>query len=152
MGDVEAVRGITAEIVDLTKEAGAPKGGNPAEQGKTEAFDAFVEENPWFNTDPAMRGAAIALADELVASGVLDPKKQLAEVAKRIKAEFPHKFENPARKAPAAVEGNGAAVRKTGKTWADLPADAKQMADEFVRDIKGFTREKYVKDYFGSAT
>lgn len=146
-GDVEGVRAAATELTDLAKDAKAeakPEDGEPAEVA------AWRADNPWFDKDPAMRGAAKAICEEISAGGVKDYAKQLEIVSKRIREEFPHKFENPNRKAPAAVEGSGSPARKAAKTYADLPPEAKSMCDDQVRAIKGFTREKYVKFYFAN--
>jgi hypothetical protein len=140
--DLGAVQEITGKIVELNKDAAGPKaddapGGPPKE---------WIAENKWYETDRVMRGAAFEIAQEMADQGK-SPDEQLAEVAKRIRVEFPHKFENPNRRQAAAVEGSGSVRVRSGKTYADLPADAKQMCDEFCRDIPGFTRDKYVKDY-----
>lgn len=140
-GDVDGVREITKEIVALNKDV-APK---PKDDGPTVDLDAWKAENTWFETDRAMRGAAIEIAEELTEKGVLG-EDQLKEVSKRIKAEFPHKFDNPRRREPGAVESGGSARRPAGKTYADLPADAKAMCDDFVKQ-KLLTREQYVKEY-----
>jgi hypothetical protein len=63
-----------------------------------------------------------------------------------VKAKFPDKFENPRRKA-AMHEGGGArGESKRGKSYANLPADAKATCDRFVK--KGLmTKEAYVDAY-----
>lgn len=144
-GDLDEVERITDDMADLKQEA-RPKDEPPA--GVKEAVKAFEAANPWFGTDKVMTAAARAIGQELAESGVTDPEEQLTEVARRIKVEFPHKFTNPRREAAATVEGAPAPLRQASKSYADLPADAKAMCDQFVKDIPGFTREKYVKDYF----
>jgi len=143
--DLGRVQAITQEIVGLNAEAKGSK--VEPEQGDPPVLADWKADNAWYSRDPVMRAAAVAIADQLVSEGVIDPARQLAEVTKRIKAEFPQKFENPNRRAAPAVEGGGQAARRTGRTWGDLPREAQIMADEFVRDIPGFTREKYVKGY-----
>lgn len=142
-GDREGVKAITKEIVDLEKQASGPA---PKPTDDT-ALMEFKAANPWFEKDRVMTAAAVEIAQELADNGVVDPKIQLGEVTKRIRAEFPHKFTNPRREQPAAVEGGALGQRKAGKGYADLPPDAKQMCDEFVRD-KIITREKYVSEFF----
>lgn len=144
-GDVQGVRDATDELVGLTKEASgtAPK----ANDDTDEIFEEWKAENAWYGKDTAMTAAANAIGNELFESGMTG-KAQAAEVTKRIKAEFPHKFENPNRRQAAAVEGGGSAARKTGKSYSDLPADARAACDDFVKRVPGFTREKYLKDYF----
>lgn len=145
-GNVEGVRATTEQIVELGKEVTkVPKLG--ADDGEPQHITDFRAENPWFQKDTVMTAAAHAIAEELAQSGLVDPVKQLAEVSKRIKAEFPHKFENPRRTTPAPVEG-ATTPRKAGKTYSDLPPDAKAQCDRFVAQIKGFSRDNYVKDFF----
>lgn len=143
--DVQAVREITKEISDLEKDARQAAKSEPADDA--EAFEEWKAENAWFDKDKALRGLAIAIAEE-IKHDFPDPVKQRAEIARRVKAEMPEKFTNPRRTLAPAVEGVGKGPKTTGKSYSDLPPDAKKMCDEFVRDIPGFTRDKYVKDYF----
>jgi hypothetical protein len=148
-GDIKAVRETTKEIVDLTQgmkpdEKDADPYDTPEHQRTLAAWKA---ENAWFESDRAMTGAAAAIAAELEDKGVRGAE-QLAEIAKRIRAEFPHKFQNERRAAAAAVEGTPAPARKPGKTWADLPSEAKSFAERMVKQGL-MTREQYVKDFFG---
>jgi hypothetical protein len=46
------------------------------------------------------------------------------------------------------VEGGGSPPSPGGKSYSDLPPDAKAMCDDFVKRVPGFTRDRYVKDYF----
>lgn len=146
--DAKAVREITQDIVKLEKQVTAEA---PAEAGdEPPEFAAWKEDNPWFGKDKALTAACAALGDEALAEGFTG-KALVKEVDRRLREEFPAKFakpENPARRQAAAVEGGGSAPRRTGKTYADLPQDAKQMCDELCKDIPTMTREKYVKGYF----
>jgi hypothetical protein len=150
-GDVQGVRDATQELVDLTKEVGAGQAVKPAEaeaRPTDPLYEAWTEANPWFGKDKAMTAAAIAIANEIEAdTGMKSGKAFFAAVDQQVRATFPHKFENPRRATAAAVEGGSNTARKGGKSYADLPPEARQMCDEFVRDIKGFTREQFVKTY-----
>lgn len=145
-GDADAVEKIADDIADLK----ADVTGKPADSVKhdNDVVETWVAQNEWYRTNDVMAAAAATIAAKLESQGVTDTAKQLAEVTRQIKAEFPHKFTNPRRAEPGAVEGGGSPPRKAGKSYADLPPDAKKMCDDFVRDIKGFTREQYVKDFF----
>ncbi len=144
--DVAAVRQITKEITDLEKDAA--RGAKASEpQDDEDAFEEWKAANPWFEKDEALQAAAIGIGEK-IKNDFPDPVKQRAEIAKRVKAAFPEKFTNPRRSQPSAVEGAGSAPRTTGKSFADLPPDAKAICLEFERDIKGFKRDQYVKDYF----
>lgn len=146
-GDVQGVRDGTERLVDLSKGAGS---GAPAPEANPD-FDAWQEENPWFGKDKAMTAACAAIGDDVLADGYTG-KAQIREVDRRMREAFPEKFAKPTnqnRNLPGAVEGAGAPRRSSGKTYSDLPADAKAACDDFVKRVPGFTRERYIKDYFG---
>lgn len=143
--DFAAVRSITDDIASLSKDVRTDDQGQPyATPDHAKALNQWKGENAWFGSDSVMTAAANAIANELEASGVKGAD-QLAEVAKRIRAEFPHKFENERRKAPPAVEG-ASPPRKASKGWNDLPPEAKATADRWVKQGL-LTREQFVKDY-----
>lgn len=142
--DLAEVQAVTREITELTVETKAPK---PVDDGPAEAqreIDAFKEANPWFDTDEVLTSYARGVR---VPDG-MSAKEQMKFISEKVKAAFPQKFENPARRQPAPVDGGGSARPTGGKTFNDLPADAKSMCVQFERDIKGFKREQYVKEYF----
>ncbi len=144
--DHKAVREIAADMAALSKDVQTDDHGNPYQSpDHAKTLNAWKGENPWFGSDSVMTAAANAVANELEQSGVKGAE-QLAEVAKRMRAEFPHKFENANRRTPAAVEGS-TPTRKAGKTWADLPPEARQTADKWVKNGL-LTKEQYLKDFF----
>lgn len=145
VGDVQGVLDATEELTELRAEAKAKPA---AEAPGSPEFDAWREDNDWYGKDKALSGAFDALCAEVIAEGYTTPKVGLSEAMKRLKAEFPAKFENPARRQAATVEGAGAPPRTKGKGYADLPPDAKAMCDDFVKRVPGFSREKYCKDFF----
>lgn len=146
IGDVQTVRQTTDAIVELGKEVRAEPANGPDKAEMQRVRSQFKADNPWFETDVVMTAAASAIGDELAAKGVTDPETQAAEIAKRIKAEFPHKFENPNRRLPSAVEGSGTARRTGGKSYSDLPPEAKAACDRFVKQGL-LTQQQYAKDY-----
>lgn len=145
-GDVQGVMNATDELSELRAEA---KAGNtaPVQADEPPELTEWKAENKWFGTDKALTAATIAMGEEAVSDG-FSGKALIKEVDRRLKAEFPNKFENPNRKLPGAVEGSGAAPRRAGKTYSDLPPEAKSACDDFTKRIPGFTREQYVKDFF----
>lgn len=151
-GDTAGVKAVAKEIVDLEKEVVAKPEDQPVWEtpaGKA-ALTEFRSGNPWFEKDRVMTAAAVEIAGELAEGGLIEPKAQLAEVSRRMRVEFAHKFTNPRRADPAAVEGAGAGRRTSAKGYSDLPADARQFCDELVRD-KITSRDKYVAEYFKEA-
>lgn len=145
-GDAAGVKAVTQDIVNLEKEVSAAPGKDEPELPPE--LQAWMDDNPWYGKDKALTAACEAIGQEVFEEGYTG-KAQIKEVDRRIREAFPNKFakpENPARKAPAAVEGGSSAPRKSGKSYAELPAEAKQFCDELVRD-KIMTREKYVATY-----
>ena len=112
----------------------------------------WMDENPWFNKDGVLTAFAGEVFGGLEREQSARPRKELlAETKKKVMERFPEKFGiNPRREAASAVSepsGGAASAKKKGKTYEDLPADAKKACDKYVRTIPGYTREKYVKDY-----
>ena len=111
---------------------------------------AWLAENPWYESDRVLRALADGLSDGLAQERpeLVGKKGFLDELTKRVKAEMPHKFENPNRQRETVENtqqrgnGNGKA-----KTYENLPADAKTACDRFVRTIPGFTKEQYVATF-----
>jgi hypothetical protein len=147
-GDVQGVLNATDELAELQAEAKASaKPADNTPQADPE-FEAWRETAQWYGKDKPLSAAFDALCAEVYEDGYRTPKAGLKEAEKRLREQFPHKFENPNRRQPGAVEGGGAPPRKAGKTYSDLPPDAKAACDDFVK--RGLlTRETYVKDYFG---
>jgi hypothetical protein len=113
-----------------------------------EFFD-WVEENQWYRDDRALQGAAVAISEELrERHPSLFGREFLDLVAKEVKKNFPDKFKSKTRDSVPAVEG-GNTNRGTGKkkTFADLPAEAKEACLRFEKQ-KLITREEYVSQYF----
>lgn len=121
-------------------------------QEQAAAPDDFVREwdskNTWFQTDMELRRYAMGVAQDLQARGEKDAKRILEEVEKETKRVFAHKF---SRQSERTVDSGGdrPAPKKSGKKgYDDLPKDAKNQCDKLVKDVPGYTREQYIKDYF----
>lgn len=116
----------------------------------SKAVTDFVAANPWFNRDRVLNAAAIDTLDAVNAETPDMPEAdKYAEVARRVKAEFPERFGNPRRAAPAAVRTPSppADSKKKGRTFDDLPKDAKAAWERFNKLDPKFTKEDYVKHY-----
>lgn len=148
-GDADKVIEID-DTIDELKDAkervdAAPQRVAPAEPHP--AFMAWEQRNGWYKTDRGMKGYADEVARELVESGERDPVKILSEIDKKVRKEFPHKFNNPARERAGAVEG---AAQKGGRPKDDLVS---QMSDDERRIMNRIvssgviTKEKYLEEY-----
>lgn len=145
VGDTAGVKATAEEIVALEREVIA----QPPAAASNPEFETWQAENTWFGKDKPLTAATIEIGNEVLAEGFTG-KAQIKEVDRRVREAFPSKFTNPNRAGAAAVEGLGSAARKTGKSYSDLPPEARAMCDDFVKSIKGFSKEKYVKEYFAS--
>lgn len=130
------------------KPAAKPNG--PAPEADP-AIAAWVDQNPWFNTDRKLNHVAISLEAALMAEKpYLSTADRLREVREEVERRFPEKFTNAARAAPAAAARPGPqGVRppaKKAKTEADLPPEARATMERLVRQ-KVLTKEQYLKDF-----
>lgn len=125
----------------------------PNQPGEHPDWQPWLQENDWYLDDEEMGAMADAMGQRIAeAKPHLTGKAFYDEVKARVQHAMPHKFENPNRSKPNAVEaGGGGKTRSRGKTYSDLPAEAKQACDGFCKTIPGYTKEQYVKDFDWSA-
>ena len=148
-GDTEAYDAAGKKIDALDKEAPekAPQAApwNPDEDPN---FKTFSADNPWYGGDIEMTAFAESIA--AVVGRKYEGPAFYDKIAEEVRAKFPDKFKNAARKSPSRVEGSGAGTMRrgngAGKTYADLPAEAKAACTRFVKQ-KLMTRDEYVADY-----
>ena len=108
----------------------------------------WAERNEWFGSDKMLTAAAMALHSTLVEDEGFDPTSDeyYSEIDRRIRREFPHKFQTnktaaPARVAPAASSASKAAVqgRRSVKLTASQVAMAKRLnvpLEEYAKYVK----------------
>ena len=79
--------------------------------------DAWAGKNTWFGTDNAMTYTAFDIHKKLVEEEGFDPKSDeyYGEVDKRIRLEFPHKFDRVESTSSAPVQ-NVASARRSATT------------------------------------
>lgn len=168
-GDVAAFDAASKEMDTLSKdieEAAGGKGKPDVDPDKAvmdpkakAAQDEFFAENEWYYDDPDMGEWCDKYARRLAAKWQnerrsYDPDEFFAEIARATKAKF--KKDDTAspgsagKRQPAAVEGSGtaAARRPSAKTWANLPAEAKEAGKRFVKQGLFENEEEYAKQYF----
>ena len=144
--DGEAFEQIDARIKEVEAvKVDSPK---PEKIEQPPEITAWFEKNAWYQDDIVLQDFANETAERLT-RGRPDLKgvEFLESVKSIVQERMPHKFKNPARNGPAAVEGAAPRAPRGGKGYNDLPADAKAMCDRFVRDIPGFTRDTFISDY-----
>lgn len=180
-GDKAAVRAVDREIADLEgskpatpaapKQDAKPQGGQPVHPDAI----AWSERNPWYNANPQLHQATLALHNQLNQTNPeLTVAENLERVTQSMAAMYPDIVrprraaaprpdpdedpENPARSAPAAVAGSTsgrAASRPNPRGFDAMPADAKAAFAKYAKQIaakpgaKPLTKEEYATNYWG---
>lgn len=137
----DQIDAVKREAVMTMRQMDAP---TPAEQAVNPALQVWINRNPWYEQNQAMKIFADSLGTELAAKGMYDPLQILQEVERITKKEFAHKFTNPNRARPSGVEGGGA----RGASKADdfqLTAEETQVMNRFIK-AKVLTKEEYIRD------
>ena len=113
----------------------------------------WLGENDWFQKDPKRRGLANGYSEILRAEQPdLVGRPFLDEVTRRVQTDFPELFGLARSRPPQVLSGGRSSAPPTGrKTYADLPAEAREACERFVRTGLVKSKEAYVKDYFGEA-
>ena len=110
--------------------------------------EAWASKNPWFGTDRAMTYTAFEIHKDLTEKEGYDPSSDeyYAEVDKRIKVDFPHKFGNTSEKQSTKPVQTGASAqrsvkpgRKTVRLTSSQVAIAKKLGvplEEYAKQLK----------------
>jgi hypothetical protein len=110
--------------------------------------EAWASKNPWFGSDRAMTYTAFEIHKDLTEKEGYDPSSDeyYAEVDKRIKVDFPHKFGNTENKQTAAPVQTVASAnrsvkpgRKTVRLTSSQVAIAKKLGvplEEYAKQLK----------------
>ena len=110
--------------------------------------EAWASKNPWFGTDRAMTYTAFEIHKDLTEKEGFDPSSDeyYEEVDKRIRVDFPHKFDkNSDKQSTAPVQTVASAVRsvkpgrKTVKLTSSQVAIAKKLGvplEEYAKQLK----------------
>jgi hypothetical protein len=161
-GDGDAFDKADEQLEQLRQEAAqkaAQRAGKSGDDnGPDPVYTEWESRNPWLK-DTELQEYAEFAAQKLRASGERATGAEFLDlVAQKVKAQFPAKFTNPRRETAQAVEGAAPARRGGGKTYADMPAEARAACDRMAKNgfggdaeaAKKF-RDQYVKQYFEEA-
>lgn len=157
LGDGATFEKLDDKIEELRKEVDQ-KNQVAAIKHDPEDDPVYVEwksKNQWIN-DPKLEKFAVKMGEYLRETGAKETGHEFLDlVGKKVKAEFPEKFENARRTNAPTVEGAGTAARKGGKSYADLPADARAACDRMTKNAysdkpkeAAAFKAEYVKSYF----
>lgn len=106
-------------------------------------FTNWVERNRWYETDKAMKAFADTVGRDLAMAGN-SPSEVLKKVEQQVKQEFAHKFKNPNRDKPGAVEGssNRGGQREDSFSLSD---EERRVMQRFVR-TGAMTEKEYITE------
>jgi len=150
-GDAKHIESEKLRKEAYTKEPRTPAygGGSPEKTPILPQVDEQAEEwatkNSWFGKDRAMTFTAFEIHKDLVEKEGFDPKSDeyYAEIDKRIKVDFPHKFDKTDRNTTKSVTQTVASVKrsvKPGRKNVKLTSSQVQIARKL-----GVPLEEYAK-------
>ena len=146
-GDVEKWQRLEDQKESLPR----PEPVTPEPEQSSPVFDQWHTGNEWYLKDEDMTDFANLYAQKLTKQNPsLAYNDVLQQVEEKVKTTFPQRFENPERAKPTAVDSGSTReiAPKTGKTYNDLPADAKEMCNQNVKQGLFKSKEDWVKVYF----
>lgn len=153
--DVEAALEINDKITQLN-DTTKPSNETTVSEVPNTVFQNWLAKNKWYETDTKLKAFADGIGMQVYNQ---DPSQSLedlyAEVERIVKEEFPHKFQNPARKRPAAVAapagGGGTGKKSTTPGYSNLPEEAKPLYRALVKSERNpggsLTHEEFMKEY-----
>ena len=114
-----------------------------------EELTEWQSSNVWYGKDKELSELVDDFADIINKKNPgLKGKDFLAEISKKVKAVRPDVYENPNRDNSSVSSSNGSRpTDRKGKTYADLPSEAKAACDKFVKQ-KLVTQADYIREYF----
>lgn len=154
-GDGVAFDKVDSAIDDLKKNIDESSKKTAKADEADPVFDDWKGRNKWMD-DPKMEAFGNAAANYLRSTGEKATGAEFLElVTKEVKAKFPDKFENPRRNSAPSVEGGAPAGRSGGKSFADLPKEARDACERMAKNAysdkpkeMATFKAEYVKNYF----
>lgn len=148
VGDVAAAKAVAKEMRELGNDAKEQAGAAVPEAEVTEALIEWRAANPWYDAGGIKKDYADLMAEKHKAkTASLPPAEFFQLIADEVAKKFPD-IKEARKKPPSPVEGGGMNRPRTGqRSFSDLPAQAQQMCDKWVRQGIIKSREDYVKSY-----
>lgn len=113
----------------------------------------WMKDNPWYEDEPDMSIYADKVSVKVQKDGFTG-QAYLDELRKRVEQRFPEYFGKGRTGPPGPEGGGGLGGEGRGgdkQNFESLPADAKAAYARFREEIgPSFTKEKYVRDYYGA--
>jgi len=152
LADHDKVIEIDDRIAELQQQAKQQQQQEIQEKQEPELDPAvvdWIEENPWYENDPALQGAVNGLVAALIKKDPElkgRPRDVLEQVTAQLKEEFPHKFSRRTRSTSPVTESvsnnSGSVSAQTGKT----KYTAKHLNEEQRKTAQRFIKAGAIKD------
>jgi hypothetical protein len=149
-GDHEGVAELTDQLTRLNV-AGEPekkeeKKEAPAVYTPPPEMAEWNAENPWFGKDEVKTALALGIAQKLRKGGERSVGKDFFNlVGEEVNKILGEKEELPTSKVEGARGSGGEGTRGRGKSYADLPKEAREACDTDVRQFVGPTKKYKTK-------
>lgn len=147
-GDVDKIIEIDEKLASVkeTQKAQAVQDKINDEPEAHPAFQSWVSENKWYESDREMRADADAFG-AAYASNNQDktPQEVLEYVSKKIKKTYPEKFTNPNRNKPTGVESGSGNRQGSSRDSFTLTEEEARVMNTFIRNGV-MTKEDYIKE------
>ena len=114
-------------------------------------WGSWIKDNAWFNDDKRLNRLAITLGFDMAEEDKSLQGKDLWEAVKEeLQTLYPQKFpEIEKQRAGAERGGKTTSNNGSGKTYANLPPEAKTQCDKIVKNNWG-TKEKFCEIFYAS--
>jgi len=115
------IQKIRAEQVSTIKQDPEPRASQerqtPQKQDLDPKLQGWLDKNTWFGQDLVMTRGAQVIHEQVVAVDGFDPSTDdyYKEIDKRLRKEFPHKFQSDRKVAQTVAPANGKAVNNNGR-------------------------------------
>ena len=121
----------------------APKRQAPQKQEIDPKLQGWLNKNTWFGQDMVMTRGAQAIHEQIVANDGFDPStdEYYQEIDKRMRVEFPQKFQSDRKVAQTVAPANGKAVSSGRKKQIELTPGQVAFAKKMRIPLEQYAKE-----------
>lgn len=146
-GDVDKIIEIDDKIAEVRDTQKAQKAQDTVDASPEAhpAFQSWVSENKWYESDSEMRADADAFGEAFARNNQdKTPQEVLEYVAKKIKKAYPEKFVNPNRSKPTGVESGSGNRQGSSRDSFTLTEEETRVMNTFARNGI-MEKDEYIK-------
>jgi hypothetical protein len=144
-GDLVRAEAIRDEMDEKRAEATRKPVVEEVQVDRSAEMNSWKQKNDWYEKDEDMTAYADGVGNKLLAQGK-EPTEILAEVARRTRAAFPHKFRNPNKDSAPIVGGGSSKGKSGGSDTAFMSPTEVRIMESLIKSGAPITREVYIND------